>query len=331
MTKDHYATHSETLTGKPMHKKTLSIVIPAHNEEKNITKTCNDVIQAVPAELNYEIVVVDDGSKDHTVAVLHKLHASNPKIKAVVLSRNFGKEVATSAGIGHASGDALIMIDADGQHPPELIPRFCEQWEQGSQVVVGVRKSYTVESAFKKLGSKLFYVFLKKFAGVTMVPGSTDFRLLDKEVYSAFQNLKESNRITRGLVDWMGYKTTYITFSPKAREHGDPGYSTRKLIKLAINSVVSLSFLPLYIFGYLGVVITGLSLVAGIVVLIENYVLSDPLNWDITGSASLGLLILFLVGIILISQGIIALYISRIHEEVKDRPLYLVNKALSRL
>lgn len=313
-----------------MSKKKLSVVIPAYNEEKNIARTCHDVIRAIPHHLDYEILVVDDGSRDNTVSVLQGMHSADKNIKLIVLSRNFGKEVATSAGIGHATGDALIMVDGDGQHPPELIPKFCKRWEEGMQIVVGVRKSYTIESKFKKLGSKLFYFFLKKFAGVSMIPGSTDFRLLDKEVYTAFTEMRESNRITRGLIDWMGFRTDYIEFSPKAREHGEPGYSTRKLIKLAVNSVVSLSFLPLYIVGYLGMIITAVSFVAGFAVLIENYLLSDPLGWDISGSASLGLLILFLVGVILTSQGIIALYISRIHVEAKNRPLYLVNKALSR-
>ncbi len=314
-----------------MSKHLLSIVVPAYNESANLAQTCSDIIKAVPDNYNYEIVVVDDGSTDTTIETVSALHATNSKIKLVVLSRNFGKEVATTAGLKTARGDATIILDADGQHPPELIPKFLAKWETGSKVVIGVRQSNTKEGVVKKYGSKMFYVMLNKFAGVNMVPSSTDFRLIDKEVREVFETMKESNRITRGLIDWLGYSPDYLPFHAKARLHGEAGYSTRKLIKLALNSVVSLSLLPLYISSYMGIFISALSSITGIVVLIENYILEDPLGWKITGSASLGILIVFLVGILLMSQGLIALYISRIYEESRGRPLYAVNKSRSLL
>lgn len=313
-----------------MGKYKLSVIIPAYNESKNIAQTCQDVISNIPPVFSkYEIIVVDDGSIDSTVKTVEVLNKNNRNIKLLALSRNFGKEVATSAGISHATGDATLILDADGQHPPEYIPSFVQEWLSGAQIVVGVRQSNSDEGFIKRYGSKLFYILLNKFAGVNMVPSSTDFRLIDKEVQQAFSSLQEGSRITRGLIDWMGYDVSYIKFHAKERVHGKAGYNVKKLIKLAMNSVVSLSLLPLYISGYVGVAITSLSMLGGIFVIIENYLLNDPLKLNITGSASLGLFITFLVGIVLIGQGLTAVYISRIYEESKDRPLFLVNKARS--
>ena len=314
-----------------MAKYLLSVVVPAYNESKNLVQTCDDIISAIPINYAYEIVVIDDGSTDSTVEIIHKINSKNDKIKLIALSRNFGKEIATTAGINSAKGDVTLILDADGQHPPELIPEFLAKWEDGSKVVIGVRESNVKEGFIKKYGSKIFYVLLNKIAGVNMVPSSTDFRLIDKEVSEAFKTMKESNRITRGLIDWLGYSPVYLPFHAKERIHGEAGYSTKKLIKLALNSVISLSLLPLYISSYTGIFISTLSAIIGTMVLIENYILSDPLGWDITGSASLGILIVFLVGVLLMSQGLIALYISRIYEESRGRPLYAINKSRSLL
>lgn len=304
--------------------------MPAYNESRNIGQTCASIAKNIPSIFNdYEIIVVDDGSEDQTIQIVKKLKKHNKHIKLLVLSRNFGKEVATSAGIAQATGHVTLIIDADGQHPPEYIPEFVKKWQDGAQVVVGIRKTNSKEGPVKKYGSRLFYFLLNKFAGVHMVPASTDFRLIDQEVREAFAKLQEGNRIMRGLIDWMGYDVDYVNFHAKARVHGEAAYNTKKLVKLAMNSVVSLSLLPLYISGYIGVAITGLSMVGGVFVIIENYLFNDPLGLNITGSASLGLLITFLVGIVLIGQGLTAVYISRIYEETKGRPLFIVNKAKS--
>lgn len=312
-----------------MSKKIISVVIPAFNESGNLTKICNDIISSIPEKYNYELLIIDDGSIDNTVEVARSLNRKNEYIKCLSLSRNFGKELATTAGIRSSGGDATIIIDADGQHPPEIISDFIKKWESGYQVVVGIRKSNDNEGLIKKYGSKIFYILLNKFAKVDMIPGSTDFRLIDSEVRETFSQLSESNRITRGLIDWMGYDTEYINFHAKARQFGEAQYNTKKLFKLAVNSFLSLSLIPLYISGYIGVLITTLSFVAGLIIIIENYLLNDPMNWNITGSGSLGILITFLVGVILTSQGLLALYISRIYDDAKGRPLYIINKAKS--
>lgn len=309
-----------------MTKKLISVVIPAYNETANIATTCNDVIKALPISYDYEIVVVDDGSSDNTVNVLRQLHSENPKIKLMAFSRNFGKELATTAGLEHARGVATIIIDADGQHPAELIPEFIRLWENGAQVVVGVRASDAHEGFIKKWGSKFFYRLMLRLTRIKMVPASTDFRLVDKEVRKAFTELHESNRITRGLIDWLGFDVIYLEFHAKERMHGTATYSVRKLINLAFNTFVSLSFLPLYLSGYIGIAMTGISLLGGLFIIIEEGLLHDPMGLNITSSGMLGLLTVFLIGIVLTGQGLTALYISRIYEEVKHRPLYVINQ-----
>ena len=313
----------------PTERRLLSVVIPAYNEEKNIEQTCKDVAAAIPSEYDYEIIVVNDGSRDDTAEVVRRISGDNERVKLVYFARNFGKEIATTAGINQSKGAATIIIDADGQHPPELIPDFVRRWEDGSQVVVGVRTSNTKEGFIKHYGSKFFYYLFNKYMGVKIVPASTDFRLIDQEVREAFSELKEANRITRGLIDWLGFDVSYLEFNARERLYGEAAYSTRKLIKLALNSFVSLSFFPLYLTGYVGLLITALSFVGGVFVFVENYLIGDPLGLDVTGSGILGILILFMVGLVLTGQGLTALYISRIYEEAKARPLYVINKARS--
>ncbi len=310
-------------------RKLLSIVIPAYNESANIKNTYSAIRQFIPNEYDYEIIIVNDGSRDNTAEVVRGLNAKDKQVKLLYFARNFGKEVATTAGLNYAQGDITIVIDADGQHPPELIPEFIQLWMEGAQVVVGVRTSNVQEGFIKKWGSKLFYKLLSRLSRVKMVPASTDFRLIDKEVREAFSKLEETNRITRGLIDWLGYDVKYLKFRANARLHGEAAYSIRKLVSLALNSFISLSFMPLYLSGYIGLLMTGLSFVIGLFIFVESVLLPDPLGLDITGSGVLGLLTVFLIGLVLIGQGLTALYTSRIYEEVKRRPLYVINKAQS--
>ncbi len=276
---------------------------------------------------DFEIVFVDDGSTDDTTEQVMTLIKKYPYISMIEFSRNFGKEAATSAGIHFAKGDALIMIDADGQHPVEVIPVFIKRWENGKKVVVGVRKENKDEGLVKKYGSIIFYKLFNKFSGVKLVPGSTDFRLIDRQVQQEFNKLSEINRITRGLIDWMGFDKDYIEFKANPRIHGEASYTFKKLVKLALNSFVSLSFTPLFIMGYLGLIMCLASLLGGAFLVIEGLVLNDPLNLAVTGSGYLGILSIFLIGCVLISQGLMSLYISHIYQESQGRPLYIVGKS----
>lgn len=279
---------------------------------------------------SYEIIFVDDGSSDDTAVCVERLLQSNNRVKQLSLSRNFGKEMALAAGIAHAVGEAILTIDGDGQHPAERIPDFVEAWRSGAQVVVGVRIANQNEGVVKRYGSRLFYALFNNLLGVEMVPGSSDFRLIDREVQQEFVKLKEPQTITRGLIDWLGYERAFVTYTAHPRSAGTAGYKVRKLIRLAVNSFVSLSPVPLYVFGYLGVVITSISFVTGVTVLIEQLALGDPLGWNFTGTAMLSILVIFLVGLVLVSQGVLAMYISYIHTQAKDRPLYVVNRRNSK-
>lgn len=305
----------------------LSLVVPCYAEALNVKALHNSFIQVLSkAKIDYEVIYVDDGSPDNTLEELQILAEKYKNIQVIELSRNFGKEAATSAGIHAAKGDAVITIDADGQHPVELLPDFINKWRNGAQVIVGVRKEDKHESRIKEYGSIYFYKLFNKFSGVNLVPGSTDYRLIDKAVQVEFNKLRERDRITRGLIDWLGFKRDYIHFKAKSRTHGEATYTFKKLFKLALDTFVSSSFAPLYMISYLGVIICLLAGFMSLFVMVETFLFQDSLGLNITGSGLLGLFILFLIGIVLIAQGLISLYISHIYTETKDRPLYIINK-----
>lgn len=307
----------------------LSIVVPLFNESTVLLRF-HESLRAVLDQLGkpYEIIYCDDGSTDDTAQLVTTLYAEDANVHLLALTRNFGKEIATSAGIARARGGAVVTIDADGQHPVELVSEFVEQWQKGSKVVIGVRTANQAEGLVKRLGSKLFYGLYSRFTGIKLLAGATDFRLIDASVQQEFMRMTERNRITRGLIDWLGYDQTYIYFRANPRLAGEAGYSFKKLLKLAIDSAISLSLSPLYITAYIGAVVLPVSAVLGALMLI-NALLSDPLHLHATGSAYVMVLVLFLVGVLLVSQGIIGLYLSHIHTETQNRPLYIVDKEKS--
>lgn len=303
----------------------LSIVVPVYNEAAGLMTFHQSLIEVLAQlKADYEIIYCDDGSDDNTAELVRQWHKAQPRVKLIRLSRNFGKESALAAGLAVATSDAIITLDGDGQHPVELIPAFVKAWQNGAQVVVGVRDNGRLQ-----VGSRLFYGLFNRLTAQKLVPGATDFCLLDKVVQRAFLELKETDRITRGLIDWLGFRRSLIHFTAKPRQTGRAGYDRGKRWQLAANSFVSLTPTPLYIFGYLGVIITGWSLLLGLAVFIEQLILGDPWQWNFTGTAMLGILILFLVGIVLMSQGILSLYISRLHNQTKQRPLYVIDYSTS--
>ncbi|HEY8886539.1 MAG TPA: glycosyltransferase family 2 protein [Candidatus Microsaccharimonas sp.] len=305
----------------------LSIIVPVFNEEDGIVHFHESLTTALKQidGIQYEIIYTDDGSTDQTSDIIRDIAGLDKTVRVLSLSRNFGKEYALTAGISQARGDAIITIDGDGQHPVSSIAAFVQEWQNGAQVVVGVRKSTRHRAGFKSLGSRLFYKLFNSITGEKLLPGSTDFRLIDREVQQAFLKLGETDRITRGLIDWLGFDRKIIYFDVLDRNFGKASYNSHQLVRLAVNSFVSLSPVPLYIFGYTGVAITALSGLLGLAVIVEQVLLHDPLSWKFTGTAMLGILILFLVGILLTSQGIVSLYISHIHNQSKRRPLFVIN------
>ncbi len=305
----------------------ISVVVPLYNEAAGLATFHKALVKQLNAvsKDSYELIYCDDGSLDDTAKVVQKFIASNKKVRLLRLTRNFGKENALTAGISVAKGQAIIMIDGDGQHPVELLPEFIASWKKGSRVVIGLRSRSKNENYIKRLSSNWFYKIFNQLTNNELVSGATDFRLIDRSVQQAFLAIEETDRITRGLIDWLGFQPTYISFDVRPRIAGNASYSNRKLIRLAANSFVSLSPKPLYMFGYLGILITFSAFILGLAVLIEQLLLGDPLHWKFTGTAMLGILILFLVGIVLMSQGILSLYISHIHSQSKGRPLYVVD------
>jgi len=312
--------------------KTISIVIPVYNEEKGFKKFYTEMLEPELKKLDYdyEVILVDDGSKDKTLEIVQGMAEQDSHIKVLAFSRNFGKEVALTAGIREATGDAILTIDADGQQPPKLIPEFIEKWEQGGEIVIGVRGKYEKHGLIAKLGSKLFYKMLRGMGVKDTVPGSTDFRIIDRCVADEYNKLTEHGRITRGLMDWMGFKKVYIDYIYGNRLAGKPSYNFSKLFGLAVDSFISLSTTPLMIFGWIGVFITIASFILGVFVGIEEFIMGDPIGLKWTGTTCVSIFITFLVGLVLISQAVTALYISHIHAEAQGRPLYIIDRKNSR-
>ncbi len=311
-----------------MNKKLLSVIVPVFDEAENVPaiyKALRTTLEGMHA-YEFEIIFVNDGSTDGTGTAIENLVATDKNVKLIEFSRNFGKEMATTAGIEAAGGDAVIMIDADMQHPPSLIHEFVSKWEKGAEVVIGVRTRNSNEGFIKKLGSAFFYHVIRLISDVGMQHGETDFRLIDKAVADAFRTFAERDRMTRALINWLGFKKEYVFFEAPARLHGVAKYTPRKLVALALHSFVSNSLVPLRFAGYLGVFITFWSGVLGVVVLIERYAMKDSLGWNVSGSAQLAIINVFLIGVVLTALGIIALYIANIHTEVAGRPHYIVRK-----
>jgi glycosyltransferase involved in cell wall biosynthesis len=301
----------------------LSLLVPCYNEEGNLDYLFNRLKEVLqPLNLNYEIVCVNDGSKDNTLNLLIEHHQQDPQIKIINLSRNFGKEAAVSAGLDYTQGKAVIPIDADLQDPPELIREFLQKWREGYDVVYGVRKSREGESWIKKITAKYFYRFIGKISTIPIPPDTGDYRLLDQKVVLALRKLPERNRFMKGLFSWVGYKQAPVYFIREARKQGKSSFNYWKLWNFALDGITSFSSIPLKVWSYCGLLISVIALIYGSFLLLKTLVLGI----DLPGYASTIVTILFLGGIQLISLGVIGEYIARIYEEIKQRPIYLVRE-----
>ncbi len=302
--------------------KLISIVVPAHNEAKNLPflfSALENTFATLPYK--FEVIFINDGSTDNTLSICLEISSKHPNMVQVIdFSRNFGKEAATTAGLHAASGDAVMAIDADLQHPPLHIPDFIKKWEDGAEVIIGVRSNDAGDSFLKLLGSRLYYKIINAMSETPIVPRATDFRLIDRVVVDEFKKLTEHNRMTRGLIDWLGFKRDYIYFEAPERLHGEATYSFWKLVKLATESFIAHSLFPLRFAGYLGIVIMALSGALGIVMILDRY---SSLGLNFSGPAILADIILFLVGLVLIMLGLLSFYIGNIYHETQNRPLYV--------
>ena len=301
----------------------LSVVVPCYNEEKclpEFVKRTDAVLRQL--KMKYEIILVNDGSQDKSLEIAVALTKEYKHLKVANLSRNFGHQVAVTAGMDLAVGEAVVLIDADLQDPPELIADLAAKWREGADVVYGQRKRREGETAFKLLTSKLFYRLLKKITRVNIPMDTGDFRLMNRKVVDAMKRLRESHRFIRGLVTWTGFTQAAVMYDRKPRFAGETHYPLRKMLLFSMDAVTSFSILPLRMLTVLGSLILLLSILFSVVVLIVKFL--DP-GYFLAGFPTIVLLITFFGGIQLISLGIIGEYVGRVYEEIKRRPLYLMD------
>jgi glycosyltransferase involved in cell wall biosynthesis len=299
----------------------LSVIIPVYNEEKQIANTIQQVKNTISAlDQDIEIIVIDDGSKDKTWDELKKLAANNKGVIASRFSRNFGKEAALMAGLSMAKGDACITMDADLQHPPQLIPKMVSLWKEGFDVVEAVKNDRGKEKSSNRLFASLFYKILHRLSGYNL-QNASDFKLLDKKVVDQISQMPEKETFYRGLSAWVGYKRTQVYFNVPERKTGKSRWSTLKLFRLAIGAFTSFSSIPLQFVTFIGILFLIGSVILGIQTLIMKLK-----GWAIGGFTTVILLLLIIGSCLMISLGMIGIYIARIYNEVKSRPRYIISE-----
>jgi len=306
----------------------ISIILPCFNEEKNIDEIYSrlvTVMQAVGEK--YELVFIDDGSTDNSLAKLADLCSVDSKVRVLEFSRNFGHQAAICAGIDHARGNIVIMMDADLQHPPELIPTMVEKWRQGYDLVYTVRKDPQGTSLFKKITAKIFYKTINLFSKLNIPENSADFRLLDKKVLNELRSLKEKSKFFRGLVNWVGFKQCAIYYDAAPRFTGKSKYSLWKMVKLAFEGITSFSAFPLHVATIFGAFISFFSFFYAVYAIYKKLFTQEALP----GWTSILVSLLFLGGIQLLSLGVIGGYLGKVYEEIKGRPSYIIRNFMGQL
>uniref|UniRef100_UPI0040578CE2 glycosyltransferase family 2 protein n=1 Tax=Acetatifactor sp. TaxID=1872090 RepID=UPI0040578CE2 len=299
----------------------LSVVLPAYNEEQNIANTAKVLSELLEQnEISYELIFVNDGSKDATYAEIEKVAITNSHVKGACFSRNFGKEAAIFAGLELACGDAVIVMDCDLQHPPTVIPKMWKMWQDGVEIVEGIKLSRGRESFLHKISAGLFYRIMSKLIKMDM-NASSDFKLLDRKVVNVLLELPERNTFFRALTFWAGFRTESIEYEVQERQFGESKWSVWSLMKYAISNATSFSTFPLQLVTVMGVGMIFFSIIIAIQTLVR-YLMGN----SVEGFTTVILLILIVGGFIMISLGIIGHYLSRIYEEVKGRPKYIISK-----
>ncbi len=308
--------------------KKISVVIPMYNEE-SVANECLKKVSDVFLNLkdyDYELIIVNDGSQDKTLEILEEKAKKDKKIKIISFSRNFGHQAAVTSGLKATTGDAVVIIDADLQDPPEEIPGMIEKWEEGYEVIYGKRKKREGESAFKLLSAKAFYSMINKLSDIEIPKNTGDFRLVDRKVVDVVNSLPEHNKFLRGLFSWVGFKQKAYEYERKERFAGKTKYPLKKMLKLASDGIISFSIKPLKLVGTLGI----MSVIISLAILIYS-ILSFVFKWNnlTAGWTSIMITVTFLCGTILISLWMIGEYIARIYDETKDRPEYIIDKKIN--
>ena len=304
--------------------KTISILIPAYNEEPVLDKLFTRLANLAneTKDYDFEFLFVNDGSKDQTLDFIKDYAATDSRVSYINLSRNFGKEIGMIAGLDHAVGDAVVIIDADLQDPPELIPEMIKLWEEGYDDVYAKRKSRDGESFFKKFTSKMYYKTLQSVTRIPIQEDTGDFRLLDRRVVEALKLFRESQRNTKAMFSWVGFHKKEILYDRDSRAAGETKWNYLKLVELAIDGITSFTTAPLRISTYAGIAVSGLTFIYMVYLVIRTIFFGV----DLAGYPSMMAVILFLGGVQLLSLGIIGEYIGRIFNETKQRPLYLIEE-----
>lgn len=306
-------------------KKSISIVVPMYNEQEVFHSLFRELEETLSKlDVVYEIICVDDGSKDKTRELLLAKTQQDPRVKAVFLSRNFGKEAAMTAAIDYASGDAVIPIDADLQDPPELIGQMLEKWREGFDVVYAKRVSRATDTPMKRNTAGLFYRVFNMLSEIPIPENVGDYRLMDRRVVEAIKRLPEKDRFMKGLFCWPGFSNTSIEFERPERAEGETKFNYWKLWNFALNGITSFSSFPVRLGVYLGLIVSAVAFVYGVIIVLKTLFTGV----DVPGYASLMVVVLFLGGIQLFFLGLLGEYIGRIYKEVKNRPIYMVDKIL---
>ena len=303
-------------------KKKISVVVPVYNEIEVIDdcyQRLTSVMQSLK-EFSYEIIFIDDGSQDNTYSRILEILKLDKHIKVVKLSRNFGHQIAVTAGIDEADGDAIVIIDADLQDPPEVIPEMVQKWMEGFDVVYGVRKRRVGEGRFKLFTASAFYRLLKSFTNIEIPVDVGDFRLINARTANEFRKLREKDRFVRGLVSWIGFKQVGVLYERDERFAGETKYPLKKMLKFAIDGITSFSNVPLKLASWLGYIASGLAFLYLASVFVQKI-----MGQTIVGWATIMVALLFLGGVQLICLGIIGEYIGRIFNETKSRPIYIID------
>lgn len=311
-----------------MEKKKVSLVIPMYYEEE-VANKCYEKVKEILNELekyDYEIIFVNDGSKDKTLEILEKIAEKDKKVKVISFSRNFGHQAAVTAGLKEVTGDAIVIIDADLQDPPELIPDMLKYWEDGNEVIYGKRKKRKGESVFKLLTAKMFYKTLNSLSDVEIPKDTGDFRLVDRKVVDVINSMPEHNKFLRGLWGWIGFKQMPYEYERQERFAGKTKYPLKKMLKLASDGIISFSTKPLKLVGALGIVSILISIVILIYALISFIFKLNNLS---AGWTSIMVAVTFFAGVQLLSIWIMSEYIGRIYDETKQRPQYIIDKKIN--
>ena len=307
-------------------QKLISVVVPMYFEEE-VAQECYNRLKSVMLQnnINYEFVFVNDGSTDRTMEILSEIAANDYRTKIVNFARNFGHQVAVTAGIAAAKGDAIVIIDADLQDPPEVIPELIAKWEEGYEVVYAKRKQRKGETWFKLLTAKYFYKFLNYMSDIDIPKDTGDFRIIDRKVADVFNQMTERNRFIRGMMSWVGFRQTYVEYERDERFAGETKYPLKKMIKFASDGIIAFSTKPLRIVMSLGL----LSVLISIIVLLYTITVKVFGHGTQTGWASIMVAITFFSGIQLLGLGIVGQYIARIYDESKNRPIYIVKETIN--